>query len=122
MKDGRCLAFDIDDLLTFVAEVGAQWSWGLIPIGEGTEIIGERKPFGDKTVLELSGEVDASKDGILMSWEQLLVFAAAVDQTIWGTYVACRDPNSFPKLKSLYLDGWAYVDRASAEYYEVVEV
>src|SRR5580658_9964942 len=89
------LAFDIADLLAFVGEDGTEWAWRLFPMGEPTFITGENKPFGELEVWEFGCQVDASEDGIPLSWEQLRVFAAAVNQTIWGTYIACKDANSF---------------------------
>ena len=116
------LSFDIANLLALVPEEGAKWSWRLFSIGEGTEITGGRLPFSDLTVGEFAYSVDASEEGISLSWEMLNTFAATVHQTIWGTYIACQYAAYFPLLKSLYQDDWGDIDDASEEYYQLVEV
>ena len=90
-------------------------------MGEATEIFGAEVPFLKKTVWELGGQVDET-DGILLTWEQISIFAKAVHQTIWGTYIACTEETSFSSLKTLYSDDWDYVDRAIEEYYRLTEV
>ena len=118
--------FDIADLLALVENERAVWAWALFPMGERTEISGDElpdeTPFGGMTVWELSAKVDDTENGIRLSWDQLRTFAKAVRQTIWGTFIACADQDAFCHLKSLYLDEWGYVDRATDEYYALTEV
>ena len=118
---GSGLAFDISDLLGLISDEGPRLTWSIFPGGEGTFITGDFSGMG-MDAAEFWQKVDASETGIILPWSHLVAFAEAIQQTNDGTYIGCKDADTFTSLALLYLDEWCYVDRASPAYYEAVEI
>lgn len=114
------LCFDLRDLLRLVESEGPSLAWGAISAGEGTWVT----PHGPRQeeVAALADRVDGSKHGIPFEWSDLLDLSNSIFQTIWGTFVAVRDPAAFSEIPQLFHDSYCYVDRASARFYELVEI
>lgn len=91
-----------------------------IPMGEGTDVLG-RGPR-DEEAHALGARVDATEEGVPLGWDDLVDLSGSIMQTVWGTFVAVRDPAAFAEIPSLFHDDWRYVDRASARSYESVEI
>lgn len=119
-RKGHVLAFDLRDLLPLVTDEGSLLYWAAIPMGEGTEILG-RGPR-DEEAYALGAKVDATEKGVPLDWEDLNDLTSSILQTVWGTFVAFRDPTSFAEIPSLFNDDWRYLDRASVRFYDLVEI
>lgn len=120
-KQFSMLAFDIGDLLALIPTEGLPLTWSVFPTGEGTEITGDFSPIG-MTSVEFCSQVDEAEEGVMLSWEEMGEIAALIQQTIWGTYIGCKDAATFEGLITLYQDQWLYVDDATPAYYDAVEV
>ena len=119
-RTGQALAFDLRHLLPLVAGEGPSLRWAAIPMGESTEILG-RGPR-DEEAYALGARVDATEEGVPLDWADLNDLSASIMQTVWGTFVAVHDPAALAEIPSLFHDDWRYLDRASARFYDVVEI
>lgn len=119
-RKSHVLALDLGHLLPLVADVGPSLRWAAIPMGESTEMLGRGQR--DEEAHTLGARVDATEEGVRLDWDDLVDLSASIMQTVWGTFVAVRDPAAFAEIPSLFHDDWCYVDRASARFYDLVEI
>ena len=115
------LAFDLSELLPLVEDVGPSLSWRVFPMGASTELHSYDGAIS-ASVVELANKVDNSQDGVDISWSDLLALSNIVDQTDWGTFIACRSSSQFSGLSAHFAADWMYVDRALPAFYANVEV
>jgi hypothetical protein len=121
-RDFSCLAFDIRHLLALIPEDGPRLAWSVFPMGMGTEITWDADGFQGEDAEEFCWQVDESATGMVMAWQELVALAAAVHQTVWGTYVGCQSEAAFDGLAKLHGDDWMYLHQAISAYYEAVEL
>ena len=112
---------NIRDLLALIPSEGPRLAWSVFPIGAATEITGDFAPL-DLTAEDFCDQVDESDVGVFLSWNEMADVAAVINRTIWGTFIGCRDYNTFTGLISLYQDDWLYIHKAKPAFYNAVEI
>ena len=118
----RCLGFDIRDLLKVVPAEGQKLTWSIFPMGrEPTEVTGDLSSVG-LSVEQLEKQIESSPTGMVMTSERLLVIAEAIQQTIWGLYIGCRDAADFEQIAALPPEERQFLDTACSAFYERVEI
>ena len=108
------LAFGIRELLDLVPAEGQDLWWSIFPVYGEIDIVhhSERQY---RTVKGLQSPA-------IVTWEDMSCFANTVSQTIWGTYIGCRDAAAFADLTALHGGKWLYLHQATPAYYEAIDI
>ncbi|MES2459791.1 MAG: hypothetical protein V4671_04350 [Armatimonadota bacterium] len=112
---------ELHNLTSLIQSEGKRLAWRAFPMGETMEIVGDLSPLGT-TAVEFGQQVDASDAGVALDWDSLNVLAEAIHQTIWGTFLGCKSNNSFAGLGAMFLDHYRYLDRATPEFYQTIDI
>jgi hypothetical protein len=120
--DGRgVLAFDLRHLLALLpAEGAATLHWRVIPSKRTTFLLGKLTAL--KPVQAFAEEVDSSAEGVTLSWSELLELAESIHQSVRVTVIGIRADGELPSPSALFLDKRRTIDRATAAFYDAVEV
>jgi hypothetical protein len=114
------LSFDLRDLVALVEPEAAHLCWHAIPMGEQTWIMVDET--ASQTMLDLPARVDASPNGVELSWPEMQELAASTHQTIWGTFIGIQPKTPLPSIAEMFPDKWHYFNQAMSVFFDVVEI
>ena len=86
------LAFDLAELLDVLGPVGQTLWWGILELNATGDL-------GATNILDLEGEIARSRNGLIVSWEELRKLGHSVSQVVDGVFVGCRDSRDIPELR-----------------------
>jgi hypothetical protein len=94
-EDNRgSLAVALIDLLDLLKREGHQLTWSILEL----EATGDPNRL-PRDMLDLEQEVEQSPNGVIMSWEELVILATAFCEVLNAVIVGCKDATLIPHLQ-----------------------
>lgn len=93
-SEGR-VAVELIDLLNLIAQNQQQLVWSILDL----EVMGDVSPIWERGVLDLEENIRNLPQGLILSWQMLILLVEKFDQVINIIIVGCQEIAKIPSLK-----------------------
>lgn len=93
-SEGR-VAVELIDLLNLIAQNQQQLVWSILDL----EAMGDLSPIWERGVLDLEENIRNLPQGLILSWQMLILLVEKFDQVINIIIVGCQEITKIPSLK-----------------------
>ena len=88
-------AVELIDLLNLIAQDQQQLVWSILDL----EAIGDLSPIWERGILDLEENIRNLPQGLILSWQMLILLVEKFDQVINIIIVGCQEITKIPSLK-----------------------
>lgn len=113
--------FDLAGLLALISEEGPKLHWRVAANCEGMEIFFEGGARGRSEEVVFSNAVESARNGLVVSWDELVDLGTRTRQTIWGAYFGFAEPEE-PDLPMLLNGEWMTFQEGTPEFFARVTI